>query len=59
MLTHVILQGARLDIRFVKTDTFQTLKQEFLKRGASLNQVKIPRLIQDPSLISLLEKNTI
>ena len=48
-----------VDIHFVRTGTFQTLKQELLKRGASLNQVKIPRLIQDPSLIKLLEKNTI
>lgn len=35
------------------------LKQELLKRGASLNQVKIPHLIQDPSLIQLLEEKAI
>ena len=49
----------KVDIHFVQEGTFQSLKQELLKRGASLNQVKIPRLIQDPSLIMLLEKNTI
>lgn len=48
-----------VDIHFVRAGTFQTLKQELLKRGASLNQVKIPRLIQDPLLIQLLEKNKI
>ncbi|MBU3161072.1 GH3 auxin-responsive promoter family protein [Clostridium frigoris] len=48
-----------VDIHFVQTGTFQILKQELLKRGASLNQVKIPRMIQDPSLIMLLEKNII
>ena len=48
-----------VEIHFVPVGTFQALKQELLKRGASLNQVKIPRLIQDPLLIQLLEKNAI
>ncbi|MFT5873827.1 MAG: hypothetical protein ACI8WT_002779 [Clostridium sp.] len=48
---------SEVDIHFVKAGTFQNLKQELLKRGASINQVKIPRLIQDPSLIRLLEES--
>jgi len=48
-----------VDIHFVRKCTFGTLKQELLKRGASLNQVKIPRLIQDSLLLRLLEQNTI
>ncbi|KGP75405.1 GH3 auxin-responsive promoter-binding protein [Desulfosporosinus sp. Tol-M] len=48
-----------VDIHFVRTGTFQALKQELIIRGASLNQVKIPRFIQDPSLIRLLEKNAV
>ena len=46
-----------LDIHFVRAGTFQLLKQELLKRGASLNQVKIPRLLRDPLLIQTLEQN--
>ena len=49
----------KVDIHFVQVDTFQALKQELLKRGASLNQVKIPRLIQDSSLLRLLEENVL
>jgi len=48
-----------VDIHFVRAGTFQTLKQELLKRGASLNQVKIPRLIRDPQLIQTLEQNAV
>lgn len=48
-----------LDIRFVRAGGFLTLKQELLKRGGSVNQVKIPRFIQDPSLVRLLEQYSI
>ncbi|MGI6712515.1 MAG: GH3 auxin-responsive promoter family protein [Bacillota bacterium] len=48
-----------LDIHFVRAGTFLMLKQELLKRGVSLNQVKIPRYIQNPLLIQILEQNTL
>lgn len=46
-----------LEIRLVKTGTFEGLKQELAKRGVSQNQVKIPRFIKDPGLIRMLEEN--
>ena len=48
-----------LDIHVVRAGTFLILKQELLKRGVSLNQLKIPRFIQDPLLIQTLEENTL
>ena len=41
----------------VRPGTFDRLRQELVKRGASLNQVKIPRAIQDARLIEVLESN--
>lgn len=54
------IEGKRIApcvVRLVKPGTFQRLRQELVKRGASLNQVKIPRLIQDARLIAILENN--
>lgn len=48
---------APLRVDQVQPGTFQKLRQELLRRGASLNQVKIPRLIKDARLIGLLEEN--
>ncbi|MEN6350343.1 MAG: GH3 auxin-responsive promoter family protein [Syntrophomonas sp.] len=48
-----------LDIHFVRAGTFLILKQELLRRGVSLNQVKIPRFIKEPSLIRTLEQNAL
>lgn len=43
----------------VQPGTFAKLHQELLQRGASLNQVKIPRLVKDAQLIALLEDNRV
>lgn len=48
-----------LRIYFVRRGTFQVLKQQLLKRGASLNQLKVPRLLRDPHLIEILEQNSL
>lgn len=45
------------EVKLVRPGTFQKLRQELIKRGASINQVKIPRLIREPYLISLLEEH--
>lgn len=44
-------------VHLVRSGTFDRLRQELVKRGASLNQVKIPRPIQDARLIEVLESN--
>lgn len=44
-------------VHLVSSGTFHRLRQELVKRGASLNQVKIPRPIQDARLIAVLENN--
>lgn len=54
------LEGKRissLKVDFVQTGTFQKLRQELLRRGASLNQVKIPRWVKDEQLLAILEDN--
>lgn len=49
---------APLKLQIVKCGTFQNVRKELLKKGASVNQVKIPRVINDKKLTSLLDQNT-
>lgn len=54
------IQGKRIlpsVVCLVKPGTFDSIRRELVKRGASLNQVKIPRLISDPELIKGLKSN--
>lgn len=54
------IEGKRispLKVDRVKSGTFQKIRQELIRRGASLNQVKIPRLVKDKDLINLLDNN--
>ncbi|HWJ03114.1 MAG TPA: GH3 auxin-responsive promoter family protein, partial [Verrucomicrobiae bacterium] len=48
---------APLDLKLVKEGTFEGLRYKLIKRGASNNQVKIPRLVKDEQLLSFLEQN--
>ena len=48
---------APLTVYFVKQGTFQTIRTELVKRGASLNQVKMPRLVRNQALIDILDQN--
>ena len=48
-----------LELRVVQPGTFQALKNILHERGASLNQLKIPRVIQDDRLIDFLNSQTI
>ncbi len=49
---------APLKLQVVKCGTFESVRKELLKKGASVNQVKIPRVINDKKLILLLDQNT-
>ncbi len=52
------VEGNRIspcEVKLVQDGTFQKVRQELIKRGASVTQVKIPRLIRDQYLISILE----
>lgn len=49
---------APLKLQIVKCGTFESVRKELLKKGASVNQVKIPRVINDKKLILLLDQNT-
>lgn len=54
------VKGKRLSpctVKLVRPGTFQKIRQELIHRGASPNQVKVPRLLKDPSLINLLAEN--
>jgi hypothetical protein len=44
-------------VRLVQPGTFQKIRYELIKRGASLNRVKIPRLIRDAQLMEMLNNN--
>lgn len=48
---------APLKLNVVRPGTFQELRGEFLNKGASINQVKVPRVVNDEKLILLLEGN--
>ena len=49
----------QLALRVVRPGTFEKLKKALIARGASACQVKIPRVISDRELASLLEANTL
>lgn len=49
---------APLKLEVVATGTFLKLKNEIIKKGASINQVKVPRVINDESLISMLDESS-
>lgn len=50
---------AHLELYLVQAGTFMALRQELVKRGASLNQVKVPRLVEDTTLINILKENSL
>lgn len=49
---------APLKLEVVATETFLKLKNELIKKGASINQVKVPRVINDEGLISILDEGS-
>ncbi len=49
----------QLALRVVRQGTFEKLKNLLITRGASAYQVKIPRMIRDRELASLLTANTL
>ena len=54
------VQGNRLlpcTVKLVRPGTFQKIRQVLIRRGASPNQVKVPRLLKDPNLLNLLAEN--
>ncbi len=46
-------------LRLVQPGTFEKIKKMLIARGASANEVKIPRVIRDEELAALLTANTI
>ncbi|PWA95309.1 indole-3-acetic acid-amido synthetase GH3.9 [Artemisia annua] len=46
-----------LEIRVVKTGTFDSLMDLFIKQGASINQYKTPRCIKSDAALKLLNSN--
>ncbi|MDA8442833.1 MAG: GH3 auxin-responsive promoter family protein, partial [Peptococcaceae bacterium] len=48
---------APLELKLVQPGTFQKIRQELIRRGASQNQVKVPRLVAAQELIAILEEN--
>ncbi len=44
-------------VQLVQAGTFQKIRLELIRRGASPNQAKVPRLLKDPSLLNLLAEN--
>lgn len=48
---------APLELCPVRPGTFQALRRVMLQKGASQNQVKIPRVVKDGTLLTLLQKN--
>ncbi|QGU95422.1 GH3 auxin-responsive promoter-binding protein [Clostridium bovifaecis] len=49
---------APLKLEAVAAETFLKLKNELVKKGASINQVKVPRVINGESLISILDEGS-
>ncbi|MGB9825556.1 MAG: GH3 auxin-responsive promoter-binding protein, partial [Desulfofundulus sp.] len=48
-----------LSLRVVKPGTFQELQQRLIAKGASMNQVKVPRLVEDQKLLQFLSRSVI
>lgn len=51
------VEGLQLEV--VQPGTFERLQRELMLRGASANQVKVPRVLKDESLISFLSESTL
>ena len=49
----------QLGLRVVQPGTFNKLKKILIGRGASANQVQVPRVIRDSEISSLLSANTL
>lgn len=49
---------APLKLEAVAVETFLKLKHELIKKGASINQVKVPRVINDEDLIYILNEGS-
>jgi hypothetical protein len=45
------------EARLVRSGTFRRLREIFVSRGASPTQVKVPRVLGDPDMITILEEN--
>lgn len=45
------------EARLVRSGTFRQLRDIFVMRGASATQVKVPRVLGDPDMITILEEN--
>ncbi len=45
------------EARLVRSGTFRRLRDIFVLRGASATQVKVPRVLGDPDMITILEEN--
>lgn len=45
------------EIRLVRPQTFQRLREVFIARGASPTQAKVPRVLGDPEMLAILERN--
>jgi hypothetical protein len=48
-----------LSLRVVKPGTFKELQQRLISKGASMNQVKVPRLVEDEKLLQFLSRSVI
>jgi len=46
-------------LQVVQPGTFHRLQRELMLRGASANQVKVPRVLKDESLINFLSELTV
>lgn len=53
-----VMKIGNLSLEFVKPHTFDSLKVLLLSKGASRNQVKIPRVVKKDELIEFLKSNT-
>ncbi|MEG0775181.1 GH3 auxin-responsive promoter family protein [Clostridium sp.] len=49
---------APLKLEAVASETFLEVKNQLIKKGASINQVKVPRVMSDESLISILDQGS-
>ncbi|MDI9637462.1 GH3 auxin-responsive promoter family protein [Geitlerinema splendidum] len=46
-------------VKLVQRGSFDLLKSQFLKRGSSENQFKMPRLLKNPDMVNLLEDRVV
>uniref|UniRef100_A0A803M8I5 Uncharacterized protein n=1 Tax=Chenopodium quinoa TaxID=63459 RepID=A0A803M8I5_CHEQI len=55
----VHLSVGPLEIRVVKNGTFEELMDYAISRGASINQYKVPRCVNDMSIVELLDSKVV